>query len=529
MTLLPPLLVLPNITPQIFTTMSVPTVVHHNKLSEIYDKAGAQVPRYEALLKKFEERYGSKRPDLLIRSPGRVNVIGEHIDYCFFSVLPMAVEADIIMAIHLTDEPVIEVANTNPDFPATKFDLPKDGSPVDIDASKSDWVNYFRCGLVVGQDYLKKNNYPCTKGIKVLIDGNVPTGSGLSSSAAFVVCSTLCTLLANGYTNVSKKLLTQLSTVCEQHVGVNSGGMDQSASIWGLKDHALFVSFLPDLNVVEFGFPETNPKLEFVIANSLVVSNKQETGPVNYNLRVVEVTLGALLMAKKLNLTIKPDGNLQAGTFRGVVDAYFANEKTPYGQDIQDSRQKLDKMIELVNELITQKDGYTTEQIASELDMSVDDLKAKFMTKYPVRYEVLKLYRRAYHVFTEAKRVLDFLSLLQSPPSDSQTLISELGNLMNQSQDSQRDYSNNSLPQLDEICTIARENGAAGARITGAGFGGSTVLLTPADKSQQVIDALRTNYYKKHYPKITDEQLADALLVSKPGSGTTIIDNLSLE
>jgi galactokinase len=198
---IPPLFVAPtqhNYRTKFFITMSAPTVVHHNKLSEIYDKAAVQVPRYEALLKKFEERYGTKKPDLLIRSPGRVNVIGEHIDYCFFSVLPMAVEADIIMAIQLTDEPVIEVANTNPDFPATKFDLPKDGSPVEIDATKSDWANYFRCGLVVGQDYLKKNNYPCTKGIKVLIDGNVPTGSGLSSSAAlwFVPLSALCWLTA---------------------------------------------------------------------------------------------------------------------------------------------------------------------------------------------------------------------------------------------------------------------------------------------------------------------------------------------
>lgn len=509
---------------------SIPLVVHHDKLSEIYDNYNVQIPRYQNLLSKFTELYNEKKPDLLVRSPGRVNVIGEHIDYSLFSVLPMSVEADIIMAAKIVDEPTMEVANTNPDFPTAKFDIPKDGSPIQIDASKSDWVNYWRCGLVVGQEFLQSKQLNSTKGIKVLIDGNVPTGSGLSSSAAFVVCSTLCTLLANGYDKVNKKVLTELSIKCEQLVGVNSGGMDQSASIWGLKDHALFVSFLPELSVETFGFPETSPKLEFIIANSLVVSNKYETGPVNYNLRVVEVTLGALLMAKKLNLSIKPDGNLQAGTFMGVLNSYFANDSTPYGQDIEDSRKKLDKMIELVEEIFTNKDtGYTTEQIASELDMPVKDLQTKFMTTYPVRYDVLKLYKRAYHVFTEAKRVLDFLATLKAPPSNTNELLTNLGNLLNQSQDSQRDNYGNSLEKLDEICSIARANGATGARITGAGFGGSTVILTSSDKTQTVIDSLKKEYYNKYYPELTETELSESLLVSKPGNGTTIIDNLSLD
>uniref|UniRef100_A0A060SW75 Galactokinase n=1 Tax=Blastobotrys adeninivorans TaxID=409370 RepID=A0A060SW75_BLAAD len=498
-----------------------------SSLSEVYAHPETQQKRYDNILEGFSSRYGQK-PDLVLRSPGRVNIIGDHIDYCLFSVLPMAVTADMIMAIKFTDDETFQVANVSPQFEPQTFSLPKDGSQVPIDASKSDWVNYYKCGLVVGMRFLAQKGVPNRRGVKVLIDGNVPTGSGLSSSAAFVVCSTLATLLANGFKDVSKKLLTELSIQCEQLVGVNSGGMDQSASIFGLIAHALYVSFLPELNVKPFAFPSTDPKLAFVVANSLITSNKHETGPVNYNLRVVEVTLGALLMAKKLGLKIRPDGNLQAGTFRGVLDAYFDKAAKPYGDDIDDARAKLEKMDQLVDETITNKDGYTTEEIAAELGVSADEVKQRYMTTYPVRFDKLKLYPRAKHVFQEAKRVLDFLALLQAAPSSTEELFSGLGMLMNQSQDSAETQFNNSCPELDDICRIARAAGAAGSRTTGAGWGGSSVHLVPANKTDDVIKALTEKYYKKRFPNITDAEISDALLVSEPGAGTVVFENLSL-
>ncbi|CAN6614339.1 protein Gal3p [Trichomonascus vanleenenianus] len=508
-------------------------VVHQNKLSEIYADAGAQAPRYRGLLERFAEVYGaeSSSPDLIVRSPGRVNIIGDHIDYALFDVLPMAVESDMIMVASLTNELKVEVANTNSgEFPSGEYAIAADGSPVAIDATKSDWINYFKCGHVVGSAFLKSKGLPVTKGIKVLIDGNVPTGSGLSSSAAFVVCSTLVTLLANGYKSITKKQLTELSIKCEQLVGVNSGGMDQSASVFGLKGHALFVSFLPELRVKPFAFPDVSPKLNFVVANSLITSNKHETGPVNYNLRVVEVTLGALLMAKKLGLTIRPDGNLAAGTFRGVLDAYFADDAKPYGTDLEADRSKLDRMLALVKDIFKHWDeGYTTEEIAAELGETPESLTHKYMTAYPVRYETLQLYRRAYHVYAESKRVLDFLALLESPPAQSADLFAGLGQLMNESHSSAQKLFNNSNKELDDICAIALAHGAAGSRVTGAGWGGSSVHLVPADKTQAVIEALTEQYYKKRFHGITQEQINDALLVSEPGSGTTIIDNLSLD
>ncbi|CAI4260717.1 BAP_1a_G0002340.mRNA.1.CDS.1 [Saccharomyces cerevisiae] len=115
------------------------------------------VARYQNITKKFVEAYGSQ-PDFIARSPGRVNLIGEHIDYCDFSVLPLAIDVDMLCAVKVLSDknPSITLTNSNPKFAQRKFDLPLDGSYVVIDPSISDWSNYFKCGLRVAHSYLKE-------------------------------------------------------------------------------------------------------------------------------------------------------------------------------------------------------------------------------------------------------------------------------------------------------------------------------------------------------------------------------------
>lgn len=520
----------------------VPT---RTRLSQIYSDVEPQIARYRNILTKFCQLYGdqkSQKPDIIIRSPGRVNVVGDHIDYSYYSVLPMAIENDVIMAISFavhapsqvdsctdikTGPATVRIANMDPKFEAQELQVSNDGSQIPIDATKSDWVNYFRCGLAVVHDYLPESKFVS---MNILVDGNVPDGAGLSSSAAFVVCATYAALYAQGKTDVDKKTLTKLSTKCEQFVGVNSGGMDQSASIFGEKLNALLVSFVPDLDVTKFTFPDTNPKIAFVVANSLVAANKHETGPVNYNLRVVEVTLAANMMAKQLGFTLNNDGNLQAGTLRGVMDNYFKGKKTFGEKNLSESRQMLDEMSQLVNKLLPKKEGYTTEEVAECLGCTPEELKEKYMTKYPVRYEKLQLNKRAYHVYQESKRVLDFLAVLENPPKDPKQMFVELGDLIDQCHASATNLFQNSCPELDDLCAIARKNGSFGSRVTGAGFGGCSVHLVPADKTKDLMDALTEQYYKKRFPGISQEKLNEAMIVSEPGSGTCVIkQQLSLD
>lgn len=211
--------------------MSVP-VVHI--LSDIYpkDAVETQTTRWRSLLSAFETRYGHAA-DFVARSPGRVNIIGEHIDYSLYSVLPMAITADCLLAIHATDSAgcaesatfKVQIANVQDSkFPAHEFDIPRDA--VEIDATVHEWANYFKSGLRGALDMLRQKHGDgfAPKSMQVLMDGTVPVGGGLSSSAAFTSASALGVMFANGETTVDKTELTELAIVSERSVGVNSGG-----------------------------------------------------------------------------------------------------------------------------------------------------------------------------------------------------------------------------------------------------------------------------------------------------------------
>jgi galactokinase len=183
------------------------------------------------LLAKFEKEFGHPAR-FIARSPGRVNIIGEHIDYSLYSVLPMAITADAIIAVSTTpaaaDATTFKILVRNVQgskFAPGEFNVPI-GSDVDIDSTKFEWTNYFKSGLRGALSLLYKKKgadfRPCN--MEVLMDGNVPVGGGLSSSAAFVTASALAVMAANGESTVDKKELTELAIVSERAVGVNSGG-----------------------------------------------------------------------------------------------------------------------------------------------------------------------------------------------------------------------------------------------------------------------------------------------------------------
>jgi len=100
--------------------------------------------------------------------------------------------------------------------------------------------------------------------------------------------------------------------------------------------------------------------------------------------------------------------------------------------------------------------------------------------------------------------------------------------LMNTTQASCRDVYECSCPEINEICEIARKAGAYGSRLTGAGWGGCTVHLLPQDKVEAVTEALKKEYYLKHFPDITDEKLREAIVVSKPSQGSSLITGAAM-
>ncbi|KAF4469552.1 galactokinase [Fusarium albosuccineum] len=506
-------------------------------LADIYPPAALenQAPRWNNLLTKFESVYGHSA-SFVARSPGRVNIIGEHIDYSLYSVLPMAITADVLFAVSaspIADDAKtyrIRIANVEDKFTPGDFELPIDGE-IDIDSTKLEWTNYFKSGLRGVLGLLRKKHgdgfRPCN--MELLMDGTVPVGGGLSSSAAVVSTSSLAIMLANGEKSVDKKELTELAIVNERAVGVNSGGMDQAASVFSEKGAALFVSFSPGLAARPVKFPPTHPELCFVIVQSFVTSNKQVTGPIHYNLRVVECSIAAAYLNAVLNppgTQLPEDAGPLGISLQGFHDTFFYHQgSSDYAAARSVTKEEeLEKLIQVTKETLAQEEGYTREEVAKVLNITVDQLEARFMSRLTVRADRFKLRQRTLHVFSEALRVLRFMSLLENPvhtgATDTTSFNLELGKLLNETQASCRDLYECSCPELDDICAISLRSGAYGARVTGAGWGGCSVHLVPADKVEAVTEALEKEYFSKR--ELTEEQKKGAVVVSRPATGSAI-------
>jgi galactokinase len=506
-----------------------------DSLDHVYAGAaeGSGVPaelkqRFSNLVTSFRKTYGHKA-DYVSRSPGRVNIIGEHVDYSLYNVLPTAVTVDVLIAVrvvkHEADgEAKIKIANVNPaKYPSKDISIPSSGT-VDVDTSNHAWSNYFLAGLRGSLEYLRKRfgNSLRINGMELLIDGNVPAGGGLSSSAAFVCASALAVMAANDH-DISKQDLLDLCIVSERAVGVFSGGMDQAASIFSERGYLLYCKFFPTFSAEHVPVPKSEPEVTFLIAQSFVTSDKAVTAPIHYNLRVVECTLATVVLAKLLDISLNPDESSLGFCLRNLQEEIMKKD----GRRDEPMPSQVESMIVSVKTRLD-KDSYTREDVSSILGISVAEVEKQYMSKFPIRADAFKLRQRALHVVEEAGRVLKFREVLTTAGNLDQEKLRFLGDLMNKTQDSCRNVYECSCPEIDEICAISRRAGAYGARLTGAGWGGCTVHLVPQDKVSAVTEALRQQYYHKKFPDISKEKLEEAIVISKPSQGSSLITGTAL-
>ena len=219
----------------------------------MYQESPESRQRTEALVAEFSRRYQGE--PILVRAPGRVNLIGEHTDYNDGYVLPIAIDQDVRLAVARNHESRT-VRLYSLDFQAeTCFDLDHVGR----DEGDS-WGNYLRgmaveltrCGVLL-------------HGLQGVIQGNVPVGSGLSSSAATTVASGLA-YLAVSQQEVEPTALAELAQDAENNfMGVHVGIMDPFASRMGHPGHAIFL----DCRTREYHLvPVPGDEYVFVVANS---------------------------------------------------------------------------------------------------------------------------------------------------------------------------------------------------------------------------------------------------------------------
>ena len=217
------------------------------------------------LLENFRARFGS--PATLYRAPGRVNLIGEHTDYNEGFVLPAAIEFYCwVAAATRTDRNlVLHSKNYNETVEANLDSISA--------AREKHWAKY---PLGVAWALGNAGKHLC--GANVLISGDVPIGSGLSSSAAIEVAVGLALLHQSGIP-IDRTELAKLCQKAENNfVGMRCGIMDQFVCCFGRASHALLL----DCRTLEFELVKLPPGIQLVICNTMV---KHELGTSEYNVR----------------------------------------------------------------------------------------------------------------------------------------------------------------------------------------------------------------------------------------------------
>ena len=336
-------------------------------------------------------------------SPGRVNLIGEHIDYCDGFVLPFAIDRYVVIAAAANDSRKARIGTT--------FDDPVE---IDLDQTQEQgspkWANYLR-GVIRG--FQDRGHH--IVGFDACIVSSVPLGAGLSSSAALecAMATLLEGLLDTVLETREKGLLCQKAE--HDFANVPCGIMDQFASAFGQANRLVLIDCKtgePEL------VPFENPDLTILVSNTKVSHELSDGG-------------------------------------------YAARRKNT-------------------------EDGLALIGKSSWRDVTMADVEAVWdQLGDPVN-------RRARHVVGEIERTITAAKLLKANDFEA------LGPLMAASHASLRHDFEVSCKELDLMVEIAhkigRAGGVIGARMTGGGFGGSTVTLCESGKAEEIAAKLAADY-----------------------------------
>ncbi len=389
---------------------------------------------------RFTREFGSPPSDVA-RVPGRVNLIGEHIDYAGLAVLPMAIQREVRAYFRPRADREVRACNVHVGFEPRSFVIAEEIPSYPA----GDWGNYLKAAA----QWLECRYGPL-RGFDALIESTLPVAAGLSSSSALVVL-TADMALRSSEIDVSALELAEGLAEAEHYVGTRGGGMDQAICIGALPQTATRVEFDP-LRLTPVPVPGD---WRFIVASSRVRAEK--SGPVReaYNNRRSDCE-------DALHAVIAHLGTPRASfSYRSLLE-----ELTPF--DVE----------EIVDHVL--------------------------------HGDLLKRFR---HVVTEATRV----SLAEDAMRADD--LERFGALLSQSHASLRDDYEVSCVELDLLADIAVSSGAAGARLTGAGFGGSLLALSSSERVEDVLAGLREHYYE---PRDLTSVIDESLFIAEASGGASV-------
>ncbi|MDI6775414.1 MAG: galactokinase family protein [Verrucomicrobiota bacterium] len=522
----------------------------HFRFREIYGAAErvAEPARIcRRAVESFAKSFGADANVLLVRSTGRINLLGTHIDHCGGSVNPIAIKELFWVAEPREDDRVLTRNVESREFPDEEFAIGAcllARSPRDWDAwchdefekRKDDprvtWSNYARAATLYLQHLHRGPDgafAPRLRGMNAMVCGSIPRAAGLSTSSSLVVAAVEACARINGL-RVGDRELVDWCGRAEWYVGTRGGAGDHAAIKFGQPGAVVHMTGFP-LTVKSVPFPAG---YRVALANSLVEASKRTNARDVFNNRVASCVFGLLLARKNFPLY---------------------TEKLRHLRDINPTTLGVDE-VEIYRVILSLPEQVTRRQILELLPESADEARHVFRSHaeppdgYRIRqvclYGVAECIRSDMAVaLLERNDVRGFGELIaishdgdrvtrlvggRRAPTDNRYPDARLAGLIADLRSGdparvaraqlwrQPGGYDVSVPEVDELVDLSLSApGVAGAERVGAGLGGSIVALVEEERAGDLIERLAERYYRPRGLPVCAEIVA-------PVGGAGVID-----
>ncbi len=471
---------------------------------------------YILLLERFLERFGD-REILIARAPGRLNVMGRHIEHRGGSINVLTISREMLVAVSPTEDDVVTISNVKDGFEDYSFSILDHIKKYDtenwlefiesasitsvVEQHKGDWINYVKAAILRLQLGDRKK---ALCGMNMMFLGNIPMAAGLSSSSSIVVSTMEAAVALNGI-ELDRSEFIRLCGEGEWFVGSRGGAGDHAAMKCGSAGSITHLYFNPFSVGESVPFPED---YRLIVANSFVEAKKSAGAKDIFNSKIAGYEFGLMLLKKNF-----PQYAEKMKVLKDV------NPKT---LSVPPSR--------IYEMLITLPERMTAEEVRQALPEESDRIERIFKTHTPPEFYDIRSV--VLYGIAECERSEFCIRCLKSGD------ISRLGELMNTSHNGDRvasgdkkyDYSANELylyrlindlksehpakvsnaqihnqpggyacstADIDGLVdSVLAQKGVLGAQLSGAGLGGCIMILVKREDADSVIDFINKTYYK---------------------------------
>jgi N-acetylgalactosamine kinase len=503
----------------------------HKKLHQIYgdndDLKNEAAEMCLRSLEAFAERYGADRSVLIVRSAGRINLLGTHIDHRGGSVNPITVKHMWLVVEPRDDDLVLAKNVESNDFADEQFSisqcLPAGEKIVNWDTWCHDeyekrrhdpsisWSNYIRAAVLYLQHLNTKDDgsfAPVISGMNMMVYGNIPRAAGLSSSSALVMITVEAVVRINSL-DIKPADFVEHWGFAEWYVGTRGGCSDHAAIIYGRPHTILHITAFP-LSVEEASLPAGYC---FVLVNSNITAKKQAGARDIFNSLVSSYIFGLMLIRKNFpqyadKLERLRDVNPErlavneSQIYRMVKSLPVYAGRADVLSLLPAEKQKIHRVFRSHAE---PEDGYPIRQVC--LYGIAECIRAEMVPKC-LRTGDMKTFGELINISHDGDRVTQLVDGRRVPTDNSypderiDALIDDLesGDVKRISRAElwrQGGGYNVSLPELDILVDIAlTTDGVVGAGLVGAGMGGCIVAVVEDKHARKLIENMAEQYYQ---------------------------------